>query len=343
MSVKVIVDPRNRIDYNSFYIKGLCEIFGGVIYQSKPFKGLTDSAANLCFIVCDGDKQTKYTISYNDPYNVDKEIYEWCDIYGSVNANFELTPPEFHAKLISLPPSFGIRYYSASSQIYQAISNFIKCNILTIKDYRKFLGRYKRNYLDRASYDTYIELNKTVDVHDNYIFHLSTLWYNNQSNKNDETVNLTRSYFIKACQEIQNIDFEGGLKSQGDRSSNELFKDYLYNDKRMSMDEWLIKSKQSICVFNTPAFWKCHGWKLGEYLALGKCIISTPLFNDLPHPLEHGVNIHYVENSYDSIYNAVKYISEHPEYRVKLERGAIEYWESYGTPIKSLGLLGIRV
>ena len=41
------------------------------------------------------------------------------------------------------------------------------------------------------------------------------------------------------------------------------------------MNEWISKTKQSAIVFNTPAFWSCHGWKLGEYLAMGKCIISV--------------------------------------------------------------------
>jgi glycosyltransferase involved in cell wall biosynthesis len=95
-------------------------------------------------------------------------------------------------------------------------------------------------------------------------------------------------------------------------------------------------------VFNTPSFWDYHGWKLGEYLALGKCIVSTKLSNDLPYPLEHGVNIYFVENSEESMREAVEYILTHPDYRHKLEKGAREYWETYGTPEASLKLLGIE-
>ena len=38
---------------------------------------------------------------------------------------------------------------------------------------------------------------------------------------------------------------------------------------------------------------------------------------------------------------AVEYILTHPDYRHKLEKGAREYWETYGTPETSLKLLGI--
>ena len=81
--------------------------------------------------------------------------------------------------------------------------------------------------------------------------------------------------------------------SQGvGRSSDDIFKDCL--TKGVCMTEWMHKTKMSEVVFNTPAFWECHGWKLGEYLALGKAIISTPLSNDLPYPLEHGKNIYMI-------------------------------------------------
>ncbi len=93
----------------------------------------------------------------------------------------------------------------------------------------------------------------------------------------------------------------------------------------VKMQKWLQKTKQSAVVFNTPAFWNCHGWKLGEYLAMGKCILSTDLSNDLPCPLEHGVNIHIVENSELAMREALCYILSHPDYRHALEQEAAHY------------------
>ena len=111
----------------------------------------------------------------------------------------------------------------------------------------------------------------------------------------------------------------------------------------MSISEYIEKTKQSVFVFNTPAFWNCHGWKLGEYLAMGKAIVSTPLSNDLPYPLEHGVNIHFLkDDSEEEMQNAINQIIENQAYRKKLEAGAKKYWDTYGTPEKSLELLGIK-
>lgn len=74
-------------------------------------------------------------------------------------------------------------------------------------------------------------------------------------------------------------------------------------------------------------------------MALGKAIVSLPLVNDLPEPLVHGENIHFVENNVKAIKEAILKIKNDDDYRAKLEKGAREYWEKYGTSTKSLELL----
>lgn len=193
----------------------------------------------------------------------------------------------------------------------------------------------------RLPYHNYVEPKK-VKTSKKYVFHLSTLWYNDEWNKNDEGVNKTRANFTRACKEIKDIDFEGGMVSQGaTRSSEKLFSDCIY-PHTVSMEEWMDKTKKSSVVFNTPAFWNCHGWKLGEYLALGKAIISTPLYNDLPAPLIHRENIHIVEDNQQTMKETLILMVNDDKYREKLEENASEYWQQYGTPVKSLELLGIK-
>jgi len=354
--MKVIVDPRSNYPYCSFYLFGLERIVGyrNIVYSLNPFRDLSDFG-DMRFIIQDGDKQTKYFIHMNDSYHILKSDYEWCDVYGCVNTNFTHYPKEKYPKLVSLVPSFGIRYESTFSKAmlntmmilfpvwkyvlkkkeWNKATQSMECNrMLNIKHY--FTRRYKawKNRLPLSAYDNEIK------SEDNYIFFLSTLWYSDDWNQNDKTVNLRRAHYVRVCKSIPGVTFEGGLL--GDAfSSNQLFAD-VYTDKRETFANWLEKTKRSAFVFNTPAFWNCHGWKLGEFLALGKCIISTPLSNDLPHPLEHGVNIHFVEENEQSIREAVEYILAHPDYRHKLERGARDYWEKWGTPLASLNLVGIQ-
>ncbi len=329
----VVVDADCSIVYSSFYLQGLHALFGKRNVRFGKIEGKPAQSGNLSFVVCQGGKpDRKISISLVDSYMVNEAIYDWCDVYGSVNANFSKTPEGFREKLVSLCPSFGIRLGTLPRVVAYALQGRVEGNA----PLKKRLGKTV-SMLRRPTYEDYCP----SMVSDHFVFFLSTLWFNDEWNKNDEGVNARRANFIRACKELKEVCFEGGLVSQGkERSSEALFTDCLCAG--IPMKEWMEKTKRSVLVFNTPAFWDCHGWKLGEYLAMGKCIVSTKLSNDLPAPLEHGKHIHFVENSKEAMKEAIKYIIDHPDYRMRLEQGARTYWETYGTPIASLKLLGIE-
>lgn len=339
---KVKVNPLNHIAYSSFYIYALIKMLGreSVRFDSKPFQELSipsqKSRGLLFTLERAGLPERRYYICGNDSYQILEEVYEWCDVYASVNANFRKTPGR--SKLVSLAPSFGIKVWDRKETLLTALSNAVwYLRFVHDRRIKTFLGDYKR-LLNRPYYTDMVPGSSRSD----FIFFCSTLWYSDEDNQNDRKVNARRAHFIRACKEINSVHFEGGLVPQPGRSSSDLFADCL-SDLSYPYQTWLQKTKQSTLVFNTPAFWDCHGWKLGEYLALGKAIISTPLSNDLPVPLTHGVNIHFVEDDMDSMKEAISYIIEHQDYKEKLERGARAYWEAYGAPEKSLELMGIHL
>ncbi len=335
---RVIIDPVDDFLYMSFYVYGLEVFFGSnnVHYSSEPFASLSTKSRHsksTRFIIEEYGQERRFVIHCNDSFPIIEELYDWCDVYGSVNANFAKTAKVFHKKLVALCPSFGIRCWNLPQTLMHAVANRPQDGTSV----RKYLGKHKR-MLCRPTYPEYLT---HVIENNNYVFFISTLWYNDEWNKNDEGVNMRRATFIRTCKELKNVQFEGGLVSQGkDRSSEDLFADCL--SKEVSMKEWMRKTKRSALVFNTPAFWDCHGWKLGEYLAMGKCILSTELSNDLPVPLEHGKNIHLVDNNQESMRDATRFIITHPDYRKTLENGTRAYWERYGSPVASLKLLGIK-
>lgn len=353
--MKVIIDPRSNYAYSSMYVYGLIQIGASISYSMSPFSHLNSIERDLRFIVKQHHQIKKVFVHANDSYHIIPENYEWCDVYGCVNANFEHFPKEKYPKVVSLAPSFAIRQEkNISIVIYEAIVQLFSIwhDVINKKEWNKsikreegtplsnikhYFGRRFKMWKNRLPISAYTN---TVSSDDSYIFFLCTLWYSDEWNNNDEGVNLRRAHFIRACKAIPNCQFEGGLLGDAS-SSNDLFSDVL-TMHRMALSEWIEKTKRSALVFNTPAFWDCHGWKLGEYLALGKCIVSTKLSNDLPYPLEHGKNIHFVEDTEKSMREAIEYILAHPDYRHKLERGAKEYWEKYGTPEASLRLLGIE-
>lgn len=318
----------------------------------QPFKGLPDLGKNIRFVAINKSVSTKFHIHLDDDYKIHMADYKWCDVYGNVNANFKETSKNDFPKMVSLVPSFGIKAFSDISVLSMALHNSLIAmpSILKRKEWNKYTNSMETNcvrnikhYFGRI-YKTNknrVELSEYVppfESDDNYVFFCSTLWYSNIENQNDTGVNLQRANFMRVCKSFPELVFEGGFVAD-DTSSKDKFKDLLTSG--ISMSDWIAKTKKSAFVFNTPAFWNCHGWKLGEYLALGKCIISTPLYNDLPAPLVHGEHIHFVEPNIDSIRDAITYIMSNKNYRVKLEQNARAYWEKYGTPENSLRLIGL--
>lgn len=338
---KIIIDPATNVYYSSFYIQGLIDYYGksSIEFNNSPYKHFKSRGNNFNFIISEPEQEFKISIDFDDFPSINEECYAWCDRYGKVNTNWKQTPKNEYSKLISLTPSFGIRVWNLTDTLQLAIFNAIKSRLNPLQ-IRKLLGRYKRqNYL-RLPILSYQKVSKTANKP--YIFHISTLWYSDQWNNNDTGVNLTRANFIRACIKMQLVKFEGGLIPQDkNRSSVTLFQDVIWN-REIPIAEYIQKTKESWIVFNTPAFWNCHGWKLGEYLALGKAIISLPLSNDLPAPLIHGENIHFIKNdSEEAINEAILLLIHDDNYRHKLEQGARSYWENYGTPCKSIELIGI--
>lgn len=333
---KIIIDPADNLLYKSFYINALERKYGkdNVVYSRLPFVGLDNNdTRGMAFVVKEGLVEKNYYIHANDSYKIIEPFYEWCDIYGHVNANWALTDRYFHQKLVPLCPSFATRCWSLSDTICHFLKN-TKDSGMSI---RKSLGQHYHMFV-RCRYEDYL---KPVQVENGFVFFLSTLWYNDQWNQNDIGVNYTRSLFVKACKSIECVHFYGGLVPQsGNRSSVNLFKDCIF-EKEIRASDWLDLTKKSMVAFNTPAFLKCHGWKIGEYLAMGKAIVSTPLYNDLPAPLVHGQDVHYVGNDIESMTDAVCYIASHSDYRCSLERGAMAYWEKYGSPEATLRLLNL--
>ena len=153
--MKVIVDSVDDVLYMSFYIYGLEMMFGSsnIHFSSKPFKDLSREARytkSTRFIVKKDGKERRYVIHCSDSYLLNEELYDWCDVYGCVNANFARTPERFHEKIVALCPSFGIRCWNAPKTIYHAFANFPKDGTSV----RKFLGKHKR-LLQRPQYKDY--------------------------------------------------------------------------------------------------------------------------------------------------------------------------------------------
>ena len=336
--MEIIIDPRLQYNYASYYLYGILCLFDrkNIRYDITPFKSLTyknrsDYNSGFAFIYKSNNIERKIFIDTEDVAKIFEDRYSWCDVYGMVNPTNEQI--QQYAKLMPIGPEFGITLFSIFRNISKCISMFIKGHTYNKIPFKDYLRDYLYSNIRRRSIDKYETL---VEIKPNYIFHASTLWYNKFA---DTNTNMYRGEFLKSCQRAK-LEIEGGLfyiegadvlaEMPEYPKYKEEYADFIYN-KRLSIDEYIKTTKESILVFNTPSVCECHGWKLAEYLCMGKAIISTPLTREMPATLIHGENVHFVERVED-IYNAVLQIKNDDEYREKLECGARAYYEKWLAP-----------
>ena len=334
---KVFIDPSCRILYSSFYIQGLYNEFGkeNVSFSTKYFKELKRKQEShsydhyMAFVVIIPDNSTtKIIIDFRDKPSVKESAYEWSDKYAKINFNINLTDKRFHDKMISIPPGFGIKIWNIWETAYYCCLNYIRCKSSPLVILKSHLADYYSQY-KRPLLEDYLIAN-TDNRHSTYtkpyVFMIGTLW----THKNCiEGTNIQRKTFIELCKTL-NCNFEGGFSASVNHPQYAEFKDLIFS-KQYPVESYIKKTKLSAFVFNTPAVHNCQGWKLGEYLIMGKAIISTPLLNKLPEELVHGKNIHFVSNA-DELKFAIKLLSTDKSYRKLLEDGAKTYYSKYVDP-----------
>lgn len=332
----ILIDPRCKINYASYYLYGLYELIGPrkikfaiLDYNIDSWRDLHKGFGMLVKYI--GGKETKIFIDTNDPNSINETFYDWCDIYAKIN----VSAADLHKeKVYAIGPSFGVKLWSPIKTVILALFNYIK--VIGAKDnYKVPFLTYFKDYIytfwRRTDYLNYIS---EYQDDRNYVFAVNTLWSGNVSLN---TTNKFRSEFIYKCKNIFTT-FEGGLfYIPGEEVHFPPYHQYrvelkdILIDKRITMKEYLKGTKRSAIVFNTPSVWHCHGWKLAEYLSMGKAIISTPLSNVMPGEFINGV--HYL--CCDDISNmdgVIRCLQEDEGKREELKHNAKKYFEEYLSP-----------
>lgn len=355
METKIYIDPRCDRRYCAFYIKGLYDTYGrkNVRYSLRYSRSIDmskrapsdnpmggEETRLLLFVIKQDECIRKIAIDPWDETYVYDAAYQWADMYAKVNYDKDKTPGKYKERILSIPPSFSIKYQGYISTAFEVLNGIRLCFFPKRLIY-KTVSRFAREcfMFSRVSLKEYIS--HDVGIEPKYVFFVSTYWHlsdvlwgeDHTHEGYDHFVNMAnqnRLSYINVASTIDGIEFEGGLWSSHDEIYNSKGDKISYSHF-ISTKEYITKTKQSICVFNTPAVWGCHSWKLAEYMAMSKAIISMPLKNELPEPLVDGENVVFVNNE-DEMRAAIIKIANDDAFREKLERGAFEYYKKYMAP-----------
>jgi len=335
----VIVDPRCKFNYASYFIEGLSQTdVQWKFALDDSFKSRMLNWDNyrrgFCMLIemTDGRRIRVY-IDNHDANNIKQDVYDWCDVYATVNIDKSL----MKEKILPLGPTCGLKVFGLMKLLNTLLQNYLL--IIKSKCYnpglKNMLSDYLYTIVRRLRYSEYSEQGSSLK---DYCFAISTLWYDDIT---DKETNNWRYVFTKVCKKVFPI-FEGGFflikgaEVEWPKYSTyaEKYKGMIYK-KRIPMKEYLQKTKKSALVFNTPSVSLCLGWKLSEYLMLGKAIISTNISNAMPgdfRPNEH----YLLVNSEKEIEEATRLIRDDDALRNKLEHNARQFFEEYLSPAKMI-------
>ena len=320
---EVIIYPAFDAFYYSFYLQGIIDAFetSSVHFSVRRFPNF--SSDRLAFVVMNGKRELRVIIDAYDGANLGKAeaqtALKWCDVYGKVNLLSDIVAKDVVTKCVPIGPSFPVQVWSPFRTWGMALRTYRR-NAIEVP--REHFANYRRQYKYRLPIRHFVP----GLAMDNYIFFSSTIWREEEA----PATNQYRASFMDICKSLNGVTFEGGFSPR----SEDFAKRYKthFATKRYPLPEWLEKIKASAVAFYAPAVWLSHTFKLAEFLALGKAIISTPIYRDLPAPLVHGEHVHYVDGSAGEIRHAILLIINDREYRQHLEHNAYRYYLDNLTP-----------
>lgn len=315
---RIDVHPRFAATYASFFFEGTTRLWGDhvVRYSTDGFPRLAQESGVVLMRV-GGPEPLNLCIAPDDMADVDRECLAWSDVYAKVNLDRALVPaPEQH-KVVPAGPTFGVRAWPP----IRAAAAFAQTRRFDPLTRARVGGRgFWAQYAHRLPESAY----RPQPSDDDYVFFMAWPW------KHHATVNPPRARFVSACKARTDIRFEGGFAPRRRNDMPEL--DGLFADRRVPIREYVARTGRSALVFNTPAVHDCLGWKLGEFLALGKAIVTLPITRELPEPLEHGRHVHVVDGTEEGIRDGIDRILGDVTYRRNLERNARAYYDEWLRP-----------
>lgn len=315
--------------YHTYYLEGLAQISGrqAVTFRATGFP--TFDRTGLAFIV--ERTGSRVYIDTDDSAHYDERGRAWCDVYAKVNAAVDAAEP----KLLPIGPGFAVRANWLLSVLPECVETVVamrsgELGLLTVL--RRWWWMLSRR-LQLSAYSP------SGPGNSQYVFFASSVW------APDDACNQVRAWFMEAAEKQPRIRFEGGF-TPPHRDDVQEYVRYQIN-RRYSIQGYLQRLRRSAVAFNTPAVLDCHGWRLAEYFALGKAVLSTPLRRALPAPLEHGVHLHLVPSEPQAIAAGLDVLCADAGYRIALGCNARKYFERYLAPAAVmrcvLAAAGLRV
>lgn len=305
--MRIIVSAGSSLQYYGHYLAGIESTVGpvDVTFASQDLPAIRSTRDGMALVLADG---TRLFLDADDHAGIDTAALEWCDAYGKVNLlPHDLETPIAH-KLVPLGPSFGLRWTSWHSAARLALAAS-RTDGSTVPAHSRLVA-LARHFSRRRPLSDY----RPGTSDPSRMFFLATYWHQHPE------ANTERQTIWDAIVADGRWHTTGGFVGAPDAVP-----EALRSNGRLRVQEYLEQTRRSLAAINTPAVHGCLGWKLGEFLALGKAIVTLPIAQVMPGAFDLERHVAVVERADDVIDTLARLSADHVE-RSRLETSARRYF-----------------
>lgn len=286
---------------------------------------------------CVVNKKIKIVYDTFDGATIDQDALSWCDYYFKRSYSFlemkenpKIMPLGFNYAV------FGSNDFSLQRIIYSLGFSYIKkkpkdvVNILVRHSPLSFFLKHSAGKLN-ASISDFEDIPR-FDLPFRVIF-FTRLWDPGRTNNQDliqerEFMNTMRVNLIRTLKKNYGESFIGGLEAT--EFAGKYFSDIVVPDSLTNKKNYLRLLRKSSIGISTAGLLKSNGWKIAEYIAGAKAIVSEKLYYEVPGDFLPEKN--YLQfTSVEECINQIERLRD-PEFRFRLMEQNFVYYHRYLRP-----------
>jgi hypothetical protein len=336
-----LLTPNQDLYHASKVLSGLCDLRrAGVITlrftQRLPFPE-TRGASVLLEVRSRAAGQTRrLAIDLHDRsgYQLDEAWLAWADVTAkrSYHApDLDHLPSALRAKIVPFGLNHGCLGRSARLT-YASVATRLLGRNLSRSTERTLRGKMWKYFDDlrflRGLPETREFEQPAETPSDGTILFQSRVWPPEDSEDNLAEVNLERAELVRALRRTFKDRFVGGIVA--DDFARRLCPDVLA-EQNTHRRAYIRMSKRMLVGIYTRGLHHSHAFKLSEYLAAALCMVSEPLRNVLPAPLEPGTHLLPFQTQDECLGQCERLLSN-PELALAMRRANQLYYETWVRP-----------
>jgi len=346
-----------NLQYNSYIIRGFSELADNTKVHLTTHAGIVSPTANkyrgysvlIMKIRKKGERSWK--IAAYDARDQNDQICPTsmgvCDIYFKVNhhpASLSFLNEESYKRVRPIFPIFPVHPFIQTPAFYRhlplvfaatlAPGHFITTNgRITRKSLRGGLTRLKqvpRKYLLLKRQHHAVE---QVEGYANSAPTSDTIYYRPRvyQDNYDPAASEHRAAIVRILKAEFKNNYVGGF-----RPTKEAFARFpdLIDPSPDDQTSYFQKVAKSDIVINTNGMYDAFGWKLPEYMAMGRCILSQELVNETQVPMQDGKEVIFFKDDLSDFAPRLQALLNDRELRRHLAENARSYYARYLKPVK---------